>query len=241
MCSVSLSRSGSRLRILMNRDESRSRAPGSAPRLITDGRLARIQTVDGQAGGAWIGVNAAGLVACLLNHTPPDSRPPPGTISRGVIVPQLLVAASVAEAQPLLRPFAVATFAPWTVVLADEGCHAAWRWDGNDLHELPAVRCWSSSGLGDQRVEGPRLAQWQRLCRTLDPEAAQDAWHASREGAEPWTWVLMRRDDARTVSRSEVLVEADGVRLRETLLDENGEAGPSWTLALPCSHSPVSA
>ena len=95
MCTVTLLRGGSELLLTMNRDERWTRAPERPPthHPARAGRPAWVAPADGERGGAWIGANDAGVVACLLNaYAPGDlgllNRE--GIPSRGEILPLLL-------------------------------------------------------------------------------------------------------------------------------------------------------
>src|SRR5690348_2899943 len=81
------------LRIVCNRDESRSRPPASPPRWRAaegaDGVRA-IWPMDMEGGGTWLGASDRGLVLSLLNlNQEPrfDARGVPGLRSRGLVVP----------------------------------------------------------------------------------------------------------------------------------------------------------
>lgn len=233
MCSVSILRPGpGHLRVVMNRDERHGRQTSRPPMRRSVAERSMVVTVDGQAGGAWIGCNAAGLVVCLLNHTPMPSVPVGGRRSRGDIVPILLAQDGPAAALVALTQLPLADFAPFTVLLATPVADHRLRWDGRVLTAVAATVIATSSSLGDDRVAAPRQLAWQEIVGEQPTPERQDAWHASRLGADPAAWVLMRRDDARTVSRSTVTMAMSRIALTEVLLDDEGRAGRSHTVHL---------
>ena len=96
MCTVTIHRDAETLVVTMNRDEARTRAPESPPAIFAPEDFAKewMAPIDGEAGGTWMGVNARGVVACLLNVYRPGqmlARPEaPSAFSRGTIVPAVL-------------------------------------------------------------------------------------------------------------------------------------------------------
>ncbi|TVR40976.1 MAG: hypothetical protein EA402_13375 [Planctomycetota bacterium] len=237
MCSLSLIRSANGgLRVVMNRDEQRSREAEGLPYVRNDGHgPAALLTRDGRSGGAWVGVNAGGLVAALLNHTP-LSGPGSGQRSRGDIVPALLRHQRRSDATAQVASYATSSYAPWSLVLIDANGQQSWRWNGSQLVPHPLPDPWCSSGLGDHLVDGPRRALWHSMAAHhggMDA-SSQDRWHHSRDGNDPSAWVLMARDDARTVSITTIEVSAEGgVSLSHQPCDVHGGLLPSHTIAEP--------
>jgi len=74
-----------------NRDESLARA--FDPPRVHPGPVPFLAPVDREAGGTWVGLNAAGLAVALTNR--PSREPPPGRRSRGLLVLDALRAASL--------------------------------------------------------------------------------------------------------------------------------------------------
>ena len=75
-----------------NRDERYSRR--SLPPVVSGGRFAALAPVDPQSGGTWIGVNAAGLFACVVDSSRRKHR---GTQSKGRLVQEVLAECGSAE------------------------------------------------------------------------------------------------------------------------------------------------
>ena len=96
MCTVTIHRDTATLLVTMNRDELYTRAPERPPAVFGEGGPSAqwLAPIDGETGGTWIGVNACGVAACLLNAYLPGDMPlqPPATpaTSRGGIVPAVL-------------------------------------------------------------------------------------------------------------------------------------------------------
>lgn len=101
-----------------NRDEFYER-PAAEPRQIS----ASPWVVAGQdlnAGGTWLGVNEAGLIAVLLNRRNPDG-PDPRRLSRGLLCLELLQAGDLAAALRLLGERRAADYNWFNLLLADAG------------------------------------------------------------------------------------------------------------------------
>ena len=99
MCTVTAIGHPGSLRIVMNRDELRTRTAGRGPTLVRTGSHQAIMPIDPLSGGTWIGCNHAGVAAVLLNMAPGNRphAPQPGDRSRGSIIPAILTAGTVAD------------------------------------------------------------------------------------------------------------------------------------------------
>lgn len=236
MCSVSLIRPGpGRLRVVMNRDEANERPTGLPPRCDTGPGLTRLRTVDVQGGGAWIGVNAVGLVACLLNRSvvgdSMPSQPSSQPSSRGALVPLALAGDRPTDLRRCIGQAAEGR-APFTLIAATPDESLILAWDGRELMDVPTSEVCCSSGLGDALVADARLRAWSLLTAGGATPPRQDAWHASRLADNPAAWVLMRRPGARTISRCVVTVDDQGISLSETAIHADGTDGASHRLHL---------
>ena len=95
MCSVSFLPLAEGFHLLMNRDEKLTRPEALPPALRRCGKFSALYPRE-PGGGTWIGCNETGLGLALINWY---SRPHFGaSLSRGVIIPALLEAATLREA-----------------------------------------------------------------------------------------------------------------------------------------------
>jgi hypothetical protein len=210
MCTVSWLHRGDGFELYCNRDEKRSRAPGAGPEIGERGGVRFIAPVDPQAGGAWIGVNERGLAMCLLNGFPSgESRE---RVSRGLLIPELLPAASTVEAVERIVSRDLSTFAPFTLAMLAPGRPViAMEWDGFERtldsdaeSRLPLV----SSSHDPAGVWSRRRTEWRRSVIRAgrpDPETLF-AFHSSHTGGASAYSPCMHRPDAETVSFSRVRV-----------------------------------
>lgn len=235
MCTVSIVHTPTRLRLVVNRDERRSRPLAQPPRIVElappdrRGRVRALMPIDPASGGSWIAVNEAGLAVALLNvnRASPPAEPPPR--SRGEIVPMLAAAATIDAAVGMARALDRARYQPFRLVCAD-----AWRAVEIDPHRrlvremaIAGPLMFTSSGLGDDLVERPRRQLFADLVLEAAPDArdaAQDRFHAHRWESLPHVSVFMSRGDASTVSRTIVEVEPERLRMFYA-------AAPEWQVS----------
>jgi hypothetical protein len=238
-------------RLVCNRDEQTSRPSSTELVHRRTGGHASIMPLDPPSGGTWIGAADTGVVACLLNANPGDpgtrSHVWAGRRSRGVIVPHLLSSDGLHDAVKALSGTDPSEFPPFRVFLmCGRDCSIASS-DGHTLHVGAVVRVagpiiLTSSGLGDDLVVPPRTALFHRLLKEIeDPAAAQDAFHAHAWPDRPHLSVNMSRADARTVSRSTVLVEREAVLMQHERIPEGRGMTERLTLKAPSPSSGVAA
>lgn len=229
MCTVTIIRTVTGLRLLSARDEQHTRPRSVPPTLIEAGGVRAIAPIDPQGGGTWIGVSAHGWVVTLLNRNPPDrSRPAPGSPSRGKLV---LAALSADTEIQIMRAIdqAVAAGTSYFRLIATDGARLIdSAHDGREsstrassLGETPVM--FSSSGLGDELVEHARRTLFERWFAHASPNLwpdLQDALHAHGwHGARSQSFNMLRTD-AGTVSLTDARIEGPHVRLRTRLRDE---------------------
>jgi hypothetical protein len=242
MCTVSWMFRDAGLRVVFNRDELRSRAAGLPPCVQVAQGVAFLAPVDPVGGGTWIAANGRGLVVALLNHTPGDggvsARVGGQHLSRGLLVPELIVhhgVSGVCEALPCLS---LQRFRPFELVAVDASGdvgHAVW--DGVRLGWRVADRVGaaSTSSFATAEVLVARRAAWGEVAAraAAGDVAAQDAFHAREDPLHPARGVRMVRPDARTVSRAVVEVGAARVVLAVADLDESGAESGRAVVEIP--------
>lgn len=239
MCTIlMLSARAGHLLLAGNRDEQRARPAALPPRqhVLTSeagATMRALYPIDAQAGGTWIGVNAAGVAMTLLNNYQRsavfDTEGAPR--SRGLILPELLKESSLEQVHLAIESWAERearhTF-PFTLAAGsanEPGEALVAEWSGRELtitrRELPLLLV--SSGFD---LEGVSAAREATLHEFLDApawggeeELAEAITRAFSEGGEaPNAYtVCMSRDDARTVSHSRVAITPEHARF--TYLD----------------------
>lgn len=201
--------------------------------MVAAGPRAALMPIDPESGGTWAAGTDAGLGLCLLNAHPAGRGPAvrAGRRSRGDIVPAAAAAGSVEEALALARSLPLERFEPFTLLAADAGRLAVLAWDGRSVtmqrpEQVRSARLFTSSGLGDDLVLPARRALFERMVLGAeDAAAAVDAFHRHRWAHAPERSVLMSRAEARTVSRTVLLISREGVSVRYAEVREGSDIG----------------
>lgn len=214
MCTVSWTHTASGFELYCNRDERTTRLPARPPamRRIRDTRV--LTPADGDFGGTWTGVNELGVALSLLNLYEAENRATGReTTSRGLLLLDLLDAASLSEVRLRIGGVDLDRFQPFTVVALEPGRPAlVASWDGRSCtfefdgdYAMPLV----SSGYDPAGV-----AAWRRELLRLGSAtngvtpALLEAFHRGHDPEAGPLSVCMHRDDANTVSFTHVVVDA---------------------------------
>lgn|SRR5262245_22775581 len=211
-----------------NRDELSSRARGVPPSLSARDGLTVAHPTDPDAGGTWIGANAAGVVVAILNAKEREGRVlPPAPRSRGLVLLGMLSVRSIAEAAERVSTAerSLAGVRSFHLVAAEPGGRgvparlARFRWDGSEgtWEESTGARLLVSSSLARQPgLEEARRSAWRRfLDRGRSMEAAAvAAFLAGHEPERGPLSVCMHRPEGGTVSRTLIEVTVDEVVMR---------------------------
>jgi hypothetical protein len=228
MCTVSIVSLPDVLRLVVNRDEQRTRALALPPRLTSGDGVRALAPTDPASGGTWVACNELGLAIALLNVNRPDDTPLASPQSRGAIVPGLMHCRSLDHLAAVAATIDTAVYGPFRLVAVHAGDGDVMEWSPatavTQRQSLAVPRLFTSSGLGDHHVEGPRCALFQRSVvrgETRDLLERQDRFHAHRWRARPALSVHMSRADAWTVSRTTVEIGA-----RQCTMSYCGE--PDW-------------
>ena len=233
MCTVTWLLQSTGYRLFFNRDELKTRGIARPPAAGELNRVKYIAPADADAGGSWIGVNEFGVAPAILNYYHAGgAKTAPGKdyISRGVLLKSLLDCREAAEALRRLqqerlenyRPFILLIFAPAAPPLA-----CTWNAGKGGLKIERAAACPLSSSSFDSRevIEG-RITRFRERFSGARPLTAEmlRSYHRSHE-PEPGPYsVCMHREDAHTVSYSEIGVATDTIEFR-------------YVPGSPCSHS----
>ena len=204
---------GDGYRVVVSRDEPRTRSRSVAPEWRTVGDSGAIWPVDPDSGGTWIGAADSGLTLALVNSFPePMPELPSNLASRGTIIPAIIDSQGIEEVVDRLSEMDVERYAPFRLLavdlIGDEDGRVRPRmlvldWTREELAvetHLDGPVCLVSSGLGDS-VVAPRLELFKEMLVDGGPSAAnQDAFHDHHWPDRPEISVMMSRDAAWTES-----------------------------------------
>jgi hypothetical protein len=149
-----------------NRDERLDR-PWSPPARHWPAQPDILAGRDDSAGGTWMGLNASGVVATVLNR-PGSLGPAPGRRSRGVLPFRALAAPDAAAAAARIAALDAALWRPFNMVLADAA--GAWfvRGPGAGTPEAAPL----PPGLSIVTAHDPNDVASPRIARALPRFAA---------------------------------------------------------------------
>jgi uncharacterized protein with NRDE domain len=215
MCTLTILREQNRVVVTMNRDDVAAR-PEAAPAIWPNAKPTFVAPKDLQAGGTWIGVNAGGVIACLLNRYDPA---PAGPTSRGGIVLKAMQAASVDDARDALSALDRSTYSPFTCVVVGREGAMRLDWTGAELGhaDLPAddAIMVTSSSWQFEEVRARREALFEKVWSKGGDAADRVAtFHSRRESAHDAWAPMMQRPQTQTKSVTQVELTARGSEMR---------------------------
>jgi hypothetical protein len=213
-------------RLVVNRDERRTRPVAWPPQVVHWDGMPVVCPVDPEGGGTWVAASAAGVAfaLCSANGAAPSAVPP------GLLIPRLASASSAGDAVARLQRMDLSGWAAFTLlVTGPDGHYVARHARGRALGLEPAHAplVVSSSLLGDDLVEAPRRDLFASMLQTgRSAREAQDRFHAHAWPDRRHLSVVMSRVDARTVSRTAVTLGREHVTMNYEPLIE-GWPGPT--------------
>lgn len=232
MCTVSFLPSSRGFFLAMNRDEKKSRVQALPPRLRRAGSCRCLYPSE-PGGGSWVGVNDRGLTLALINWYEKPQAARAGSLSRGVVIPHLLCAEDLEAAAALLSELPLKRIKPFRLIAisASQEAIREWRWDGKALKtQKPGWRRrhWFSSGFDENLANRKRRGAVNAKAGATS--AGTPAWlrqlHRSHHPARGAFSICMHRDDAETVSYTEIATTGRQAKMR-------------YAPGAPCASNPV--
>ena len=238
MCTLTVLRERDRVLVTMNRDDSAVR-PEEAPAAWPNSNPRFVAPKDLKAGGTWIGANAHGVVACLLNRYDPA---PAGHMSRGSIVVEAMQSASIGAARESLSALDLGAYSPFTCVIIARDGGARLDWTGAELKHTglsvadEAIMLTSSSWRFDE-VKAQREAFFERVWSDRRNASERIAtFHSRRDSAHDAWAPMMQRPQSQTKSVTQVELTSRGAEMRYWTRDaaiESQLSAPSLTIPVP--------
>ncbi len=213
MCTVSFVPRKNGYSLGMNRDEQRARAEALPPRFVRIGDLNALMPSEPR-GGTWIGSNKFHITFALINWYEVTRTVNGTATSRGDIIPHLLESASSDGAASRMGGIDLRRTKPFRLigVFPGEKKILEWRWDLRRINTLPhpwKTQVWISSGHDEAGAQITRHAEFYRRLKQASLGSADwlRRFHRSHKPeCGPYS-VCMHREDAATVSYTEVLVQ----------------------------------
>lgn len=220
MCTATWIRIEGGYELFFNRDELKARKPGLPPTPRERGGVRFLAPTDGDAGGAWLGVNDRGISVGIANGPRSERDEGSGPFrSRGLLVLDLLACASIDEIGRSMRSEDPARYRSFALLaLAPARDAVVFDWDGTRLEverRREAGALLISSSRDPARAREARRAELERLVRergVLDRDLLLD-FHASHAPERGPFSPCMHREDAGTVSFSRIHVSAARIEL----------------------------
>ena len=231
MCTLSFIPKGDGFLVGMNRDELLSRGAAEQPCLHEINGTKAVFPLDIE-GGTWIAATETGNCFALLNRNGGDRSQKQR--SRGEIVKRVLGSGGFPEVASVLNQIDLTQYLPFRLVGLSSTARQAseWTWDGQQLAIIThgwQPRHWFSSGASDERATNSRGRVFDGAWK--EPAAGNSEWlrriHRSHGELAGAFSVCVHRDDASSVSYSEVLVDQSRVSM-------------SYRPGSPCQNAPMS-
>ena len=215
MCTASWILDDSGYRLFFNRDEKLTRKRAMPPGFAARDGVRFLAPADGDFGGTWIATNEFGVSVCLLNGanlTGSSDAERVATRSRGLLIPELISAPSVAVICERARAADFAPFAPFTLAALGPGQPAALvEWDGSRKRLcFQDADCFmiTSSSFDTEAVRASRQGEFRGLVESRQKvdDGLLAGFHRSHVPARSAYSTCMHRPDAETVSFSWISV-----------------------------------
>lgn len=215
MCTLTARFRADGFELTMNRDELLERGEAGLQQL-GEGAAATLFPRDSQAGGTWVGVNAQGVVLCLLNRY--DGHYRADCPSRGELIPAGLTQGTEHSVLQWLNELDPSPYNPFSLVLISSRGVRRLLWDGeNAQRDEPASNPWffmTSSGERFEQVEATRRQQFDRWHDEGQPLLGPfPAAHLHCDPDDPGSSILVERSYAHSKSVVNIDVRRQQVKL----------------------------
>jgi len=244
MCTVSVIGSSCVLRVVVNRDELRTRPIALPPQVILRGERQVLMPIDPASGGTWLAANDEGLILVMLNrNVAAAASAPAAKVSRGTIIPAIAGAADIVAAAGAIEAIDLTAVASFRLLIIGRVTLLEMLWDLQRLslrrHRLGPPIMFTSSGLGDDLVDKPRRRLFEQVLDEQGPtNTMQDAFHRHHWPDRGHLSVCMSRSDAQTVSRTVVRrTRGAAVMCYTSIADAPRDCGASSSTKLSLAHS----
>ncbi|AWG21327.1 hypothetical protein FFWV33_07185 [Flavobacterium faecale] len=235
MCTVSFVKTGDKVIITSNRDESVIRLSALYPAKYFLNNKTVLYPKDPKAGGTWYVVDEKGTVLVLLNGAQEKHViSPPYRKSRGLIVLDMIGSDSPIEYWGTLDLEAIE---PFTLVLFQNEKLYQLRWNGTQKEttalDTNKSHIWASSTLYPAEVRQKRAQLFQEFLAKNQKITAQDLYqfHRYTDPDNLENGLVIDRDGAlKTLSITQTVIEASALHLSYYDLIKNEQAHSDFSI-----------
>ena len=223
MCTLSWFYNDDGYDLFFNRDERKTRGRAEPPGIRRQQDIGYIAPLDIDAGGSWIAVNQFGVSLCLLNYygVPMDLEQTRVFKSRGLLVLSLIENPDEQSVRDCLAQADIQSYRPFTLVaLTPQADPVVYRWIGSGEPVVETVQqppLSSSSFETNAVIDGRcRLLREMAAAQNASDAGLLEQYHRSHLPEKGPYSVCMHRDDAQTVSLSNISVRPKEIHFRYT-------------------------
>jgi uncharacterized protein with NRDE domain len=209
LCTVTFIRDGDRRLLTMNRDDAPTRTE-EPPRIRRTNDISYLTPLDLLSGGTWIGVNAHGVAACLLNRYD-EARA--GAQTRGAIIPLAMGGRTTSEAAERVERLNHESFSPFTCLILSREHALRLDWNGRRLERTSLADALSMVTSSSWNWEAA-LFRRTILQTDDDLQSALSAFHCRRDPADDDWAPLMTRRASQTMGVTQIAIEGHELEMR---------------------------
>lgn len=214
MCTVSFVKSGEKVIVTSNRDESVIRTKAIPPKEYILNNKKIIFPKDPKAGGTWYAIDQVGTIIVLLNGANQKHQPtPPYRKSRGLIVLDIISSPSAIDEWTNLN---LQNIEPFTLVLFQNKQLYQLRWDGllKDKTALDADKnhIWASATLYSDEIRAKRKELFDSFLekKQLPTEVDLYQFHRYTDSENNQNGLIINRNDSlKTLSITQSIFDKD--------------------------------
>ncbi len=211
MCTVTITPLDGQTVITMNRDELIEREEGSSRLHHLGHDVHAWYPVDVVSEGTWFGVNNYGLVLAILNRYQESN--PQALVSRGKIIPYLLVNTDIMSCLKMLDKMHPHHFMPFTLLLVQDHMIVRVVWNGTEMSQF-VESCSRPFFITSSSIELESVTAWRKQAfdnlliknKHLCPQLLIN-FHVTESKDNPSYSVNMTREGRHTKSITQVVVD----------------------------------
>ncbi|WP_366184984.1 NRDE family protein [Flavobacterium ovatum] len=241
MCTVSFVKSGNKVIVTSNRDESVVRLNAIHPKKYTIKDKIVIYPKDPKAGGTWYVADQCGTILVLLNGAQEKHQmAPPYRMSRGLIVLDIIGSQSAVD---FWKGIDLDNIEPFTLVLYQEENLYQLRWDGKQKETLSLdtdkKHIWASSTLYPAAIRAKRAELFHEFLDKKEQVSEEELYqfHRYTDADNPENGLIINRNnELKTLSITQSVLEHNTLEMKHYDLIHNQEYNTSIAIIKKLAH-----